>query len=159
MHHNWLAVLHHADNVGDVLDHGHKNRTLEPCKKFIAGYQARNKKQWEATRFFQLAMTFTYLKEKELMRPHIFKTTAHMEFAHMGSGKHAHSKLLMDSHSWLFYFIREMPRKISAVCWLVEVTFENNLGIFLTRKADSLAKRSQGMNSEADVCISTMLLC
>lgn len=70
MRSNWLPVLHHADNFGDMLDHGHKNRTLGPCRNIIAGYQAYNKKQRQATSFFQYTMAFTYLKEKELMRPH-----------------------------------------------------------------------------------------
>lgn len=68
---NWLAVLPHADNFGDVLDHVHKNRTLEPCRNIITGYQASNKKQGEATPFFQYTMTSsTYPKAKELMTPH-----------------------------------------------------------------------------------------
>lgn len=161
---NWLAVLPHADNFGDVLDHGHKNRTLEPCGNIITVYQASNKKQRGATPFFQSTMTFTYLKSKGTDETtHILKTTAHMQFAHMGPCKHAHTnpplQLMINFLSWLFYFIREMPRKSSAVCWLVEVTFENTLGIFLTRKADGSAKKSQGMNSEADVSISTTLHC
>lgn len=77
---------------------------------------------------------------------HIFKTTVRMQRVHMGTCKHAltntHThQLMIDFHSWLFHFIGEMPRKISAVRWLVKVTFEMTLGKVLTRKADGLAKK------------------
>lgn len=52
-----------------------------------------------------------------------------------------------------------MPGKISAVYWLVKVIFEMTVGIVLTKQADSLAKKSQSMHSEADVSISTTLHC
>lgn len=83
---NWLAVLPHADNFGDVLDHGHKNRTLEPCGNIITGYQASDKKQREAPPLFQ----WHYPKAKELMRPH----TSCM-LVHVGTCKHAQISALV----------------------------------------------------------------
>ncbi len=87
---NWLAVLPHADNFGDVVDHGRKNRTLEPCGNIITGYQASNKKQRESTPLFQYTMTFTHPKAKGTDETtHIFKTTVCMQRVHMGTCKHA----------------------------------------------------------------------
>lgn len=54
---NRLAVLPHADSFGDLLDHVHKNRTLEPCRNIITGYQASKIKLREATPVFQYTMT------------------------------------------------------------------------------------------------------
>lgn len=76
---------------------------------------------------------------------HIFKMTEHMQRAHVGTLQTHIQKLTLqlkiDFHSWSFHFIGEMPRKISAVCWLVKVTFEMTLGIVLTREAGGLAKK------------------
>lgn len=82
---NWLAVLPHSD-FGDVLDHGHTNRTLETCRNIITGYQASKKKQREATPLFQYTMTFTYPKAKGTDETtHIFKTTANTQHVHVGT--------------------------------------------------------------------------
>lgn len=120
---------------------GHWNR----AGNIITGYQASNTKQREATPLFQCTMTLIYRKRKELMGPHTSLRRALAcslhTWAHANMHAQKHTQLKIDFHGWLCHFIGQMPRKISAVCWLVKVIFEMIVGIVLTRQADSLAKK------------------
>lgn len=119
---NWLPVLPREDNFRDVLDHDHKNRTLESCRNIITLYQASNQKLRKATPLFQYTMTFTYPKAKEPMRPHTSVRQLRTRSVYTRGHANMHKN-----------------RRIHAACWLVIVTFE--MVIVLTRKADSVTKK------------------
>lgn len=155
---NQLAVLPHADNFGDAVDHGHKNRTLEPCGNIITGYQASNKKQREATPLLKYTMTFTYPKAKELMRPHTSlrqpRTCSMHTWAHTCTPIKDWFPQLVVSFHW-----RNAKEDFCSVL-ISESDIWDDFGHSPDQKGRWLGqKKSQGMHSEADVSISTTLHC
>lgn len=159
---NWLAVLPHADNTVDVLDHGHKNRMLEPCGNIITGYQASNKKQRGDTLLFQYTMTFTY--PKELMRPHTSlrqPCTCNVHtWVHANMHPQAHTQINDWFQQLVVSFHWRNAREDFCSALISGSDILHDFGHSPDQRGRKLSqKKSQGMHSEADVSISTTLHC
>lgn len=146
---NWLAVLPHSDYSGDVLDHGHKNRTLEICGNIITGDQAEEPLLCSNTPWHLLI-------PKQLMRPHT--SLRHIFSMHTCTCTETPINDWFSQLAVSFYW-RNAKEDFCSVL-ISERDISDDFGHSPDQKGSAHGqKKSQRMHSEADVTVSTTLHC
>lgn len=87
---NWLTALPHADNFGDVLDHGHKSRTVEPGGKhyhWVPGIQQKAERRHS---FVPMHHDINLLERNSWDHTHLWNNCSHAASTHGHMQTHMH---------------------------------------------------------------------